>query len=60
VNGKVACRSLANYGGDGQAEVDGKKWETISSYTPCHDPIKVAKGDKVVLSSEYDLTKHRL
>ena len=51
---------MANYGGDGQVEVDGKKWETISSYTPCNDPIKVAKGDKVVLSSLYDLTKHRL
>jgi hypothetical protein len=60
VNDKLVCRSLAVYGADGNIDVNGAKWETISSYTPCNEPIKVSKGDKLGLASEYDLTKHRL
>ena len=60
VNDKLVCRSRAVYGADGTADVNGAKWETISSYTPCSEPIKVSKGDKFGLASEYDLTKHRL
>jgi len=59
VNDKIACQSDTIYGGDGKVEVDGKKWETISSYSKCREPIKLKAGDKVVLSSDYDLTKHR-
>jgi hypothetical protein len=40
--------------------VNGQKWETITGYSPCRDPIKVAKGDKLRLESDSDLTKHKL
>lgn len=60
VNGKVMCSSEAVYGQDGGTTVNGQKWETIISYTPCLDPINVRIGDKVKVVSDYDLTKHRL
>jgi hypothetical protein len=59
VNGKFACKSNAIYTASG-SEVDGKQWESITGYTNCAEPIKVQKGDKVTLSSEYDLRKHKL
>ena len=37
-----------------------KKWETITSYSPCADPVKIKKGDKLSMDSNYDLTKHTL
>ncbi|KAF2400927.1 hypothetical protein EJ06DRAFT_521587 [Trichodelitschia bisporula] len=61
VNGKEVCESRAVYGVQGGAAViDGKKWETISAYTPCDKAIPFRKGDKVSMTSEYDLTKYRL
>jgi hypothetical protein len=60
VNDKLVCRSRAVYGADGTVDVNGAKWDTISSYTPCNEAVKVNKGDKLGLASEYDLTKHQL
>jgi hypothetical protein len=60
VNGNVSCQSEAIYGQDGGMLVDGKVWETITSYSQCRDPIKVKVGDKVMITSEYDLSKHKL
>lgn len=60
VNGKVACASDTIYGEDGASTVNGEKWETITSYSPCRDPIKLKKGDKIKMTSDYDLRKHKL
>jgi hypothetical protein len=62
VNSKEVCEAKAVYGVDGGSTnaPDGKKWETITAYTPCDTPIPIKKGDKVYMTSEYDLTKHRL
>jgi hypothetical protein len=62
VNNQTVCTSRAVYGGlkSAEAQLGGDKWETITSYTPCDKPIKVKVGDKLKMSSEYDLTKHRL
>ena len=40
--------------------LDGKKWETITQYTPCEKAIPIKKNDSIYITSEYDLTKHRL
>jgi hypothetical protein len=62
VNGKAQCSSDAVYGGaEGGLELDTKeRWETISSYTPCPDPIHIRKGDNLTMQAFYDVTKHRL
>jgi len=60
VNGKVACTSDPIYGQDGASTVNGEKWETITSYSPCRDPIKLTRGDKVMMTSDYDLRQHKL
>jgi hypothetical protein len=61
VNEKLVCESNAIYGEEGTANaLDGKKWQTITGYTPCEHPIQINKGDKISMSSEYDLTKYRL
>jgi hypothetical protein len=60
VNGKVACQSDAIYGQDGGTVVSKEKWETITSYSPCEDPVEVKAGDKIKISSDYDLRKHKL
>jgi hypothetical protein len=60
VNDKVQCQSDAIYGQDGGIIVGNEKWETITSYSVCRDPIQVNAGDKVKLSSDYDLRKHKL
>jgi hypothetical protein len=62
VNTKEVCESKAIYGSDGGATnaLDGKRWETITGYTPCEKAIPIKKGDSVYITSEYDLTKHRL
>jgi hypothetical protein len=59
VNGKLACVSNAIYGGESKA-VNGEKWDTITAYGDCKDPIKVSVADKLTMSVEYDLTKYRL
>lgn len=62
VNDKEVCESKAVYGTDGGSTnaLDGKKWETITRYTPCEKAIPIKKNDSVYITSEYDLTKHRL
>lgn len=59
INDKQVCESKAVYG-DEVKGLDGSKWATIVEYTPCNDAIKIKKGDKVYITAEYDLTKHRL
>ncbi|KAF2674030.1 hypothetical protein BT63DRAFT_408254 [Microthyrium microscopicum] len=59
LNNEVVCNSKAIYGKSG-ASVNGVEWETIVSYEPCSKPIKLTKGDKMRLESEYDLTQHKL
>jgi hypothetical protein len=60
LNGKAVCESKAIYGQDTATSVNGERWETIMSYEPCLGPIKMVTGDKVHISAEYDLRKHKL
>ncbi|KAF2663440.1 hypothetical protein BT63DRAFT_461169 [Microthyrium microscopicum] len=60
LNDKQVCKSDAIYGGDGGTVIDGKSWETITSYSLCKDPVRIRIGDKLKISSEYDLSRHRL
>ena len=62
INSKEVCEARAIYGADAGATngLDGKAWETISGYTPCDVPVPIKRGDKIYVSAEYDLTKHRL
>ncbi|TLD25685.1 hypothetical protein E2P81_ATG09342 [Venturia nashicola] len=62
LNGKEICEAKALYGAEGGSAtgLDGQKWETITAYTPCDTAVPIKKGDKVYITSEYDLTKHRL
>jgi hypothetical protein len=61
VNDKLACESKAIYGEEGNANaLNGKKWQTITEYTPCEEPNQIKKGDNVSMTSKYDLTKYRL
>ncbi|KAF2669195.1 hypothetical protein BT63DRAFT_424927 [Microthyrium microscopicum] len=62
LNGKDVCETKAVYGSDSGSEavVGGSKWETISSYIPCEKAIAFKKGDKLKMTADYDLTKHRL
>lgn len=59
LNNKLVCESKAIYGGE-SAALDGKRWQTITAYEDCKDPIKISVGDKLTMSAEYDLTKYRL
>jgi uncharacterized protein (DUF927 family) len=36
------------------------RWETITDYTLCLDPVKIKKGDNLTMEAHYDSTKHRL
>ena len=60
LNDKIVCESKAIYGQDGSTNVGGAQWETITSYEPCIGPIKTKAGDKLMISSDYDVRKHRL
>jgi hypothetical protein len=61
LNDKLVCTSEAVYGGaEGETAIDGQKWETITSYKPCLEPIPLKVGDVLMMTSDYDLTKHRL
>lgn len=61
VNGKAACTLRARYGGtDGGATINGQKWETITAYDVCKEPVKITKGDSITMEAWYDLTAHRL
>jgi hypothetical protein len=50
INGKVVCTSLPEY--------DSKGVITIMSL--CPEPIPIKKGQSMVITSTYDLTKHKL
>ncbi|KAE9981883.1 hypothetical protein EG328_011339 [Venturia inaequalis] len=61
LNGKAACTLAAKYGGtDGGTTINGQKWETITAYDVCKEPIKVTKGDTITMEAWYDLTAHKL
>jgi hypothetical protein len=60
LNDKVVCESKAIYGQDGNTSVNGERWETITSYEPCVGPIRTKAGDKLSISSDYDVRKHKL
>lgn len=36
----------------------GKAWETLSSMGECNEPIKLKKGDQVVVEARYDFEAH--
>jgi len=59
VNGKLACDVQVLYGKSGGLTLNGQEWETIKATTPC-ETIKLNPGDKVKMTSEFDLTKHKL
>lgn len=50
VNNKDICVSKANY----------NKAGVITHMDLCPDPIKVKKGDKIIVQSIYDLSKYKL
>ena len=59
LNGKVVCDSKAIYDQKTGTNVKGERWETIMTYEPCLGPIKTKKGDKLQISSDYDVRKHK-
>jgi hypothetical protein len=61
VNEKHVCTAEAIYGGEKAAKIgNGSKWETITAYKPCLDPVKIKSGDILTMTALYDTTKHRL
>ncbi|KAE9966638.1 hypothetical protein BLS_006886 [Venturia inaequalis] len=60
INGNVVCESKARYGGGSQVlkGEDGKAWETLSSMGECNEPMKLKKGDQVVVEARYDFEAH--
>jgi hypothetical protein len=59
-NDKLVCDRQAIYGqGASGPKLNNEPWETIEHYTSC-DTIKLKAGDKIKMTSDYDLTKHRL
>ena len=60
VNDRIACQANAIYGQDGGTSVNGEKWETITSYSPCPEPVQIKSGDRIKISSDYDLRQHKL
>jgi hypothetical protein len=61
LNDRLVCTSEAVYGGaQGGTTIGGQKWETISSYKSCLEPVPLKVGDVLTMTSDYDLTKHRL
>jgi hypothetical protein len=62
-NGELVCTIDAVYGADkGSTTVGGESWQTITSFNKdqCSKPIPISPGDKVKMTSGYDLTKHKL
>ena len=61
VNWKHVCTAEAIYGGEKAADIgNGTKWETITAYKPCLDPVKIKSGDILTMTALYDVTQHRL
>lgn len=59
LNGKEICDSKAEYGGAASTLKDGDKvWKTINQMTYCDGPVKMVKGDKLLLEAKYDLDEH--
>jgi hypothetical protein len=63
INGKEVCNSKAVYS-SGLRDHHGKNttatggWLTMDYMTPCEEPIKVSKGDKLGLEANFDLEQH--
>jgi hypothetical protein len=61
LDGKLVCNSTATYGGpEGTVKVKGRDWQTISKMTDCEKPVKVKKGDRLIMKSFYNTIKHPL
>jgi hypothetical protein len=60
LNGKEVCAVEAIYGLGDVTSVQGETWETIVSYTQCPEAIQIKIGDKLKMTSEYDVSKHKL
>jgi hypothetical protein len=58
VNGQVPCRSTAVYGVNEVVGTESGNWTTIKEMTYCTTPIKVVKGDAVVVEANYDFDLH--
>jgi hypothetical protein len=62
-NGELVCNIEAIYGANkGTTTVGGETWQTITGFNTeqCSKPISIKPGDKVKMTSTYDLTKHKL
>jgi hypothetical protein len=60
-NDTLKCDSKAIYGGTtSNIEVGGQQWDTIESYEKCLLPIKIERGDEIVIEAVYDLVNHKL
>jgi Stress up-regulated Nod 19 len=58
LNDTLVCRSLPRYG---RPEGAGPEVpETIQEMSWCHNPVRVRKGDYLVVKSHYDLDRHGL
>lgn len=62
LNEKLACESLPRYGSPpgAAAAPEGEKVETILGMSPCTEHVPFKKGDKITLTSIYDVNKHPL
>jgi hypothetical protein len=59
LNGQEICKSEAKYGVDTNKATDGESWVTIQNMTVCgQQPIKLKKGDTVVVEANYDFDLH--
>lgn len=60
VNGKEVCVSKAIYGGEGHTgkKANGETWTTLKEMSVCDEPIKVAKGDQLSITANFDMEKH--
>jgi hypothetical protein len=59
INNHTICESKATYGGGTFSKKGGEgTWDTISRMGECHEPIRVRKGDGVVVEARFDLGMH--
>jgi hypothetical protein len=60
LNDNLVCNREAKYGKESNGLIlNDAAWETIDSYTSC-DAIKLTPGDKVKMTTDYDLREHKL
>jgi hypothetical protein len=58
INGKNVCTSKAIYAVDEAVKLEGGSWTTIKEMSACLTPIKVNKGDGVIIEADYDFDLH--